>query len=262
MRQGEFLRIGPGDGVKMPTYDLNYLKSVNYDMWQGPVSERPFNPNRFHYNWHWFWNYGNGEIGNQGPHQLDMARWGLNKKEHPVKIYSIGGDFVFDSDQQTPNTQITTYEYADGKILEFEVRGLYTNTEEKVGIGNFFYGSKGWMCIKDNTWQTYFGRNNEPGPGSSTAEEFANPMDPAGSGGIQHCENFISTLRSGNKQNLSCNIETGYVSTVLSLLGNISYRLGHEVIFDGAKERFVSDEEADKMLTDQYRKPYIVPEKV
>jgi len=96
---------------------------VNYDLWLGPAPERPFNKNRFHYNWHWFWDYGCGDIGNQGPHQFDMARWGMNKQEHPVKIQSAGGYYQWDSDQETPNTQIATYEYADGKLLQFEVRG-------------------------------------------------------------------------------------------------------------------------------------------
>jgi predicted dehydrogenase len=113
---------------------------VHFDLWLGPAPDRPFNENRFHYNWHWFWDYGCTDLGNQGPHQMDIARWGLNKSEYPVRIKCTGGYFAFESDQETPNTQMATLEYADGKILQFEVRGLYTNGEDQIKIGNLFYG--------------------------------------------------------------------------------------------------------------------------
>jgi predicted dehydrogenase len=102
---------------------------VHYDLWLGPAPLRPFNENRFHYNWHWFWDYGCADLGNQGPHQMDIARWGMNKAEYPEKIFCGGGKFAFDDDQETPNTQNATLKYRDGKIIQFEVRGLYTNAE-------------------------------------------------------------------------------------------------------------------------------------
>lgn len=264
--EGEDFYVTVG-GKKMPHYNLQYLEKVHYDLWLGPAPQRPFNRNRFHYNWHWYWDYGCGDIGNQGPHQLDIARWGMNKNEHPVKIKSSGGFFAFDSDQQTPNTQVATFEYADGKILQFEVRGLYTGTEADVtgkgrSIGNLFFGTKGWMSIDGSTWKTYFGRNNEPGPCSEAADETADPMNLAGSGGGSHFKNFIDAVRSGNKGDLTCDVEPGHISTTLAHLANISYRLGRELTFNGAKEKFVNDKEADGMLTRQYRKPYAVPENV
>jgi len=273
-------------------FDADYMSRVDYDMWLGPAPQRPFNYNRFHYNWHWNWDYGNGDIGNQGPHQFDIARWGLNKNEHPVKVSSLGGYFGPESDQQTPNTQSAVFEYADGKIMQFDVRGIYTNDEaamfatvektvadidpnaapkivkelikiqDGVGVGNLFYGTKGWMYLNDTVWKTYFGRKNEPGPCSETLEESANPNDPAGSGSQGHFMNFITALRSGKKEDLNCPIETGFMSTVLPHLANISYRLGRTVIFDGKKEKFVSDGQADKMLTRNYRRPYAVPDRV
>ncbi|HKJ67720.1 MAG TPA: Gfo/Idh/MocA family oxidoreductase, partial [bacterium] len=97
--------------------DEAYLENVHYDLWLGPAPQRPFNRNRFHYNWHWQWDYGNGDIGNTGPHEFDIARWGLQKEAHPIKIRSMGGYYVFDSDQETPNTQSALYEYSDGKVL-------------------------------------------------------------------------------------------------------------------------------------------------
>jgi len=261
-------------GEKGQNYDADYMSRVHYDLWLGPAPKRPFNYNRFHYNWHWNWDYGNGDIGNQGPHQFDVARWGMNKNEHPVKVNSSGGYFAFDSDQQTPNTQAATFEYPDGKILQFEVRGLYTNGEsaiasgqqttqqEDIKIGNLFFGTEGWMSINGSTWKTYYGHKNEPGPGSETVEPAADPMDLAGAGGEGHLANFICALRSGKKKDLTCDIEVGYMSSVLPHLANISYRLGRKLTFDGSKEKFVGDSKANRMLTRSYRKPYVVPQRV
>ncbi len=264
--EGEDFYITTG-GNKMPHYSPQYLEKVHYDLWLGPAPQRPFNRNRFHYNWHWYWDYGCADIGNQGPHQLDIARWGMNKNEHPVKIKSSGGYFAFDCDQQTPNTQIAVFEYADGKILQFEVRGLYTNTEGDVtrkgrSIGNLFFGTKGWMSLDGSTWKTYFGRNNEPGPSSETEDDSEDPMNLAGSGGGSHFKNFVDAVRSGNRGDLACDIEPGHISTTLAHLANISYRLRRELAFDGAGEKFTGDKEADGMLTRQYRKPYVIPENI
>jgi hypothetical protein len=174
----------------------------------------------------------------------------------------MGGYFAWDSDQQTPNTQSATFEYASGKILQFEVRGLYTNAEEGITIGNLFYGTKGWLHLNGSTWKTYFGRKNEPGPGSDTAEASADPANLTGAGGDNHYENFIAALRSGQTKDLTCDIEEGHRSTVLPHLANISYRLGRTLTFDGARERFANDPEADRMLTREYRAPYVVPPSV
>jgi len=240
-------------------FTTEYLKGVHYDLWLGPAPKRPFNRNRFHYNWHWNWDYGNGDIGNTGPHQLDVAFWGLNKNEYPVKTKSIGGYFKWDSDQQTPNTQTAVYEYADGTILQFEVRGLYTNLEEGISEGNLFFGTKGWMSIGNGPWKTYFGRKNEPGPTEKTIEPYDDPMIPEGGG---HKTNFIRAVRSGKREDLTCDIDIGCMSAALPHLANISYRLGREVVFDGDKEEFVGDEEANRMLTRKYREPYVVPDEV
>ncbi|MCK4872911.1 MAG: Gfo/Idh/MocA family oxidoreductase [Phycisphaerales bacterium] len=235
---------------------------VNYDLWLGAAPQRPFNRNRFHYEWHWNWDFGCGDIGNQGPHQFDIARWGLNESEHPVRISSSGGYFAWDSDQQTPNTQAATLEYADGKLLYFEVRGLYTNHEDGIRIGNLFYGTEGWMHLDGGNWKTYFGRKNEPGPNSENAEEYADPSDLAGAGGGSHFANFISAVRAGDCSKLTCDIEEGFISTALPHLSNIAYRVGHDVRFDGTKERFIGDRDANRLLTRDYRKPYVVPKEV
>ncbi len=239
---------------------------LHYDLWLGPAEWRPYNEKKGHYNWHWHWDTGNGDIGNQGPHQFDIARWGLNKNEHPVKVSSHGGYYKFGKDecsQETANSQTADLEYADGKILQFEVRGLYTKGEGSldVKIGNLFYGTEGCMEIDGSTWKTFMGPDNEPGPGSDS-EETVDLGYLAAPGGGGHYRNFITAVRSRKMEDLTCDIEEGYYSTVLPLISNISYRLGRSLEFDGQKEKFINDKEADGMLTREYRKPYIVDQQV
>jgi predicted dehydrogenase len=250
-----------GDGGTL--FDQEYLSNVHYDLWRGPAPERPFNPNRFHYNWHWQWDYGNGDTGNQGPHQIDIGRWGLGKEEYPETIRSSGDLFMFEESQQnTPNTQTTIFEYADGTIFEFGTRGLFTPADGDIKIGNVFYGTEGWMEIDaGGNWQTYLGYDGEPGPNSDNISESEyDPSDLTGGGGGGHFSNFIAAVRSGNREDLTCDIEVGHRSTALAHLGNIAYRLERELEFDGDDERFVDDDEADAMLSrDEYRDPYVVP---
>lgn len=243
-------------------YDAAYMAKVDYEMWQGPAPKRPFNYNRFHYNWHWNWTYGSGDIGNQGPHQWDLCRWGLNKQEHPVRIVSDGGYYGKPCAQETPNVQTAQMLYADGKMIEFEVRGLSTNKEDRIGIGNLFYGTKGWLHLNGGTWQSYFGHGNEKGPGAKETDASADPMNPAGSGDFAHFQNFVEALKSNDVRKLTCPIEEGYMSSSLPLLANIAYRLDRKLTFDGARERFAGDREADRMLTRDYRRPYVVEKTV
>ena len=132
----------------------NTSPKVDYDLWLGPAPKQPFNRNRFHYNWHWHWDFGNGDTGNQGPHQFDIARWGLGKQEHPIRVRSVGGYFGPESSQDDADVQTSLYEYADGTILEFGTRGEFTNDENGVNVGNLFYGSKGWLSINGSRWQS------------------------------------------------------------------------------------------------------------
>jgi predicted dehydrogenase len=262
MAEGEKFSLTK-EGGPMPTYTKAYLEKVHYDNWIGPARLRPFNRNRFHYNWHWQFEYGNGDTGNQGPHQFDIGRWGLNKEEYPVKVSSYGNLYLYkDSDQDTPNMQTTMFEYADGTIFEFCTRGLATNPEGTINIGNIFYGSEGRLEIDaDGNWKTYFGRKGEPGPDSKNIpEEVANALSTVGTGMSGHFGNFINAIRSGKQTDLNCEIEVGHKSSVLPHLGNISYRMGRELKFDGKTEKFLNDTEADKLLTRQeWRKPYVVP---
>jgi len=169
--------------------------------------------------------------------------------------------------QETPNTQASVFEYADGKILEFETRGRYTNAEAPAGvkIGNLFYGTDGWMEINGANWKAYKQREEIPFAGSDMAEtaavggdkSFRSAPDSEG-----HYANFIAAVRSGNRHDLNCDVEVGHMSTVLPLIANIAYRVGETLKFNGEFEQFIDNEEADLMLTRKYRYPYVVPEKV
>ncbi len=267
--------IGMGPDSKAP-------ESLNYDMWLGPASYQPYNEKKLHYNNHWFWNTGNGDIGNQAVHQLDLARWGLNKMyQHPESAHSVGGIFgytenkdlesdfnlygsvaTFDSNisfQETPNTMTSLFQYNDGKIIEAEVRGRYTRGEGTMGIhiGNFFFGTEGCLEMDGyKHWRAF--RKNEEKP-------FAGSEQKNGNTNLWHDENisnFLDAIRSGDKSSLINNIRNGHYSAAMPHLANISYRLGRKLKFSGDNERFVGDTEADLMLTREYRGEYVIPDKV
>jgi predicted dehydrogenase len=226
---------------------------VHYDLWLGPAPERPFNENHFHYTWHWFWEYGTGDFGNTAVHTLDAARWLLGKQEHPRSVYCSGGlhEAGAPTDQKTPNTQLTSYQYADGTELHCDLRNWFSGPPE--GEGLYIFGSKGWMKVGEDKTQVYFGRKNEPGPTLTT--------DEGDDTGQQHFENFIDCVRSRKAEDLKAPLEDGHLSSTLCHLGNISYRVGRSLKFDGTTERFVGDEEADKLLGRSYRAPYVLPDK-
>jgi len=224
-------------------------EGVHYDLWLGPAPQRPFNPNRFHYNWHWQWDYGNGDIGNQGVHQMDIAQWGLDKDDTlPVKAGSMGGRYTYADQGVTPNTQVATLQYADGTMLVFEVRGRATNDEWGVGVGNLFYGSKGYMAIRGRSFETVV--DGQPGP--SGKDDRDNTI----------FTNFHDVVRSRKVEDLRAPVCNGHNSAALCHLANIAYRLGRTVQFDPNAEQFVSDAQADAMLTRDYRAPFVVPAQV
>jgi predicted dehydrogenase len=248
---------------------------VDYDLWTGPAPLKPFSRNRFHYNWHWIWDTGNGDIGNQGIHQVDVARWGLGLT-FPTRVSAAGGHFMFDDDQETPNTLNCAFEFdlPDGKrkMMEVEVRHWMTNNEAGIGrsggglgglkrlaapsntIGNIFYGSSGHLATGDedaDRYETWLGRDGAPGPHRHD--------------GGDHFANFIECVRSRNKARLNAPIEEGHLSCALVHLANASYRLGRALRFDAQTEQVVGDDEANRILRDGdrgYRAPFLVPDEV
>jgi predicted dehydrogenase len=257
-------RTAGGRGSDGP-YTAEYLSKVDYNLWMGPAPVKPFNRNRFHYNWHWQWDYGNGDTGNQGPHQFDIARWGLGKQEHPVKISSMGGYFGEQpTAQETPDMQTAMFEYADGMILEFGTRGEHTPDEGSIRIGNLFFGSKGWLWIDETgrNWQSYVGAvgdKNEKGPGSGVKDPNAAPVGLVTEEG-GHYGNFINAIRANDPKVLTCDILEGHLSSTLPHLANIAYRVGHQIEFDGKTETIKgNDKKANELLTREYRKGFEIP---
>jgi predicted dehydrogenase len=234
---------------------------VDWDKFLGPAPMRPFNELRFVYNWHWFWDTGNGDIGNQGIHQMDVARWGLGV-ELPTSVSSTGGKYVFQDDQETPNTQIATFDYGD-KELMFEVRGLPTGSEGnlpirgKNSISNLFYGADGWMAMDDNGFQVYKGYENE-----KTMDEKNQDREAKKDETVVHMTNFLAGVKSRNVNDLHADVRLGATSADLVHLANISYRLKHELKFDPKALKFVDNAAANEMLTRKYRAPYVVPKNV
>jgi len=241
---------------------------VHYDLWLGPAPERPFSKNRFHYNWHWNWDYGNGDIGNQGIHELDIARWGLGVTL-PTKVSAIGGHFMFDDDQQTPNSMMAMFEFPNEqgggdkkKVLQFEVRHWDSNREAWLGedagakegymsssantVANLFFGSEGYLVKNLEKWQSFMGKTREPGA--------------TGEGQGNHYQNFIDAIRADDPGVLNGSIEEGFYTCALAHLANISYRLGRTIEFDPAAQKCLNDEQANAMLTRPYRAPFVVPE--
>ncbi|MCB9768228.1 MAG: Gfo/Idh/MocA family oxidoreductase [Candidatus Omnitrophica bacterium] len=232
-------------------------EGVHYDLWMGPAPVKPFTKNRFHYNWHWQWDYGNGDVGNTGVHQMDILRMALDV-DLPVRVSSMGGHFMFEDDQETPNTQLASFWYPSkdpkndkGILMVFEVRHWITNFEgdlaspSKNNIGNIIYGSEGYMTIDGNSYRTFLGREREPGP-SATGE--GSPF-----------QNFIECVRSRKRENLLCDVAEGHYSSALCHMANTAYRLRRTLEFDPVKEEYIGDAEANQMLSRVYRKPYVVP---
>lgn len=257
---------------------------VHYNLWTGPAPMHAFTHNRFHYNWHWFWYYGNGDLGNQGIHQVDVARWALGLG-FPNRASAVGGHFMFDDDQETPNTLNCAFEYdlPNGKtrMLEFEVRHWITNHESGIGarkqpteggehpklgpsagthntIGNLFYGPKGYIALTDGgvpeNYKTWLGKEQEPGPHAQYND-----------GEIVHFQNFIDAVISRRKEDLNAPIEEGHMSCALVHLANASYRLRRTVNFNPETQEVIGDEEAAELVRDGlrgYRVPFVVPQEI
>jgi predicted dehydrogenase len=243
--QANFFFPGHRDsiGFKEPKEPPAWL---NWDLWVGPAPMQPYHENLVHYNWHWFWDFGNGELGNNGIHMIDVVRWAMQKKL-PVRVQASGGRFGYKDQGQTPNTQNITWTYEDGSMIVGQLRGLYTAEP----MSWDFFGTKGHMhMMDDGRFQITMGRNKQPEP---------EPEYPAN---INHFQNFTDAVRARDRKLLHAEIEETYLSTALCHLGNIAYRVNRDLRFDPSRMQFTGDPEANKLLTREYRKPYVVPERV
>ncbi len=275
--------------------------TVDYDLWAGPTPMEPVRREQFHYDWHWFWTTGNGEIGNTGPHMIDEGRWALGDVGLPRRVLSVGGRFALGDNAETPNTQVTFYDY-DVPLIS-EVRGLPMNTE--VEAMDHYHGLREGIVIKcEGGYFAGHGKGYLYDNNNQRLRRFE------GVGGEDHLPNFFAAMRSRRVEDLNADIEKGHVSSALCHLGNVSYQLGSEVgqnqvaqaivrelesepqacesfvrllshleangvdpaatpltlgahlEVDVENERFVDNERANELVRPQYREPYVVPEQV
>lgn len=222
---------------------------LHWRLWQGPATEKAYNPLYVHYNWHWFWHYGNGDIGNQGVHQMDVGAWGMNKGL-PVKIQSMGGRYTYDDSCETPNTQLATFTYADGTIMAFDVRGRPTNSEEGVGVGNLFYGKTGYYV----EGKGFFDDGGKP----IEIDDAKYPVAEESG----HYENFLKAVKARDESFIHGTALDGHIASAHCHLANVAYRLGRTIEFDPATETCPNDAEANAMLRRQYEAGFEVTEQI
>ena len=259
LRAIRLLREGAiGDVLVARAFDVQRRKSIghagpaeppkgfDYDLWVGPAPFVPFQPNRHHYSWHWWHDFGTGDMGNDGVHELDIARWGLGVDDHPATVAAIGSKCYFDDDQQFPDTQTVAFEYpASGESrrprqLIFEMRIWSPYQPEGEENGNIFYGTEGWMLLCKKGVVKLYDRQGKPRPVEGEL--------PKGPG---HQEDFVTAVRDGRAP--AAEIGIGFRSAALCHLGNIATRVGRTLHFDPVAERVVGDDEANRLLGRTYR---------
>ena len=229
----------------------------DYDTWVGPATMIPYRTNRVHDRWTWWYHFGTGDMGNDGVHDIDYTRWGLGVETHPSKIVALGGKFMYDDDQEFPDTQQVTFEYpGDGqpgnrKLFIYEQRLWSSNYPHNTDSGAEFYGTKGQMFLSRRGKLEVLSDRNQPVPVS---------VKPEAQNDAAHVQNFCDAIRTGVK--LNADALTGHLSTSLCHLGNIATRLGRSLTFDPQKELFVGDEEANALVRRPYRDHWAAPKNV
>ena len=227
--------IGHGKPAPVPEW-------LDYSLWQGPAPERPFQDNIIHYNWHWFWNWATGEIGNNGVHMLDLARWGL-QVDLPRRVTCGGGRYFFKDDWETPDTMDATFDFGD-KGISWNCMSCAPRGFEGSTVGVDFYGDKGCVAISGNNCTIY----DTPG---KVVREIKSKREGLFDFDSVHFGNFVDAIREGKE--LRSEIEEGQKSTILCHLGNIALRSGHTVNFDPKTHKVLGDEAAAALATRAYR---------
>lgn len=220
---------------------------VDYDLWVGPAEAMPFQTNRFHQDWHWWYNFGTGDIGNDGAHEMDYARWGLGVEGLPAATVALGGKYYHDDDQQFPDTATCIFEYpGDGSVgsrrqLVFEMRLWSRNYPLNCDSGVEFYGTEGKMFLSKRGKLRIFDNENRPlGEGNKQGKQ---PRI--------HLDNFFAAIREGRRP--SADIAIAVESVAPIHFANIAIRTGRALSFDPQTEQFVGDAEATDLLGRTYR---------
>ncbi|MCC6342444.1 MAG: Gfo/Idh/MocA family oxidoreductase [Bryobacterales bacterium] len=248
---------------------------LDWDIFLGPAQWKPYSKNKFAYNWHWFWDTGNGDIGNQGVHEMDIALWGLGRTGWPSSVTSAGGKYVWKDDQETPNTQQSSFDFGDAELTS-DVRNLPTPPEALAPftgpnyVGNIFFGDLGFLSVDHTGFRLYkstagnISGDAARGAGAGGRERYEKTMDEKGSGEdtVPHMKNFFDAIRARNYKLLHAEIAIGARSAAFCHLANIAYRVGHSLRMNQSSGRFLGDDEANSLLTRNYRAPYVVGETV
>jgi predicted dehydrogenase len=264
MARGVAHKYRPGIGKLQPAVPPAHL---NYEMWRGPAPMRPYSANQVHYLWHWFWDTGNGDMGNLAVHGLDVMRMVLGIEEAPTEVQSMGGDFVFPDDaRECPTVQTTAYRFGSRKLfIDYSLRNGHSNTEAQMGeaipftmgdprdsCATIFLGSDGFLIQPDYiSYRTYLGRDRKPGP----SRVGTGPADPA----AWHVANFLKAVRSRKHTDLTADVEEGRKSSALCHLANIAYRVGRTLRVDPASGDIVGDADAARLTRRSHRAPYSLP---
>jgi predicted dehydrogenase len=222
---------------------------LNWEIWQGPAPERPFNANRYTYGWRWLWDYGTGDMGNDGVHDLDIARWGLGVAT-PSEVHCTADKLVFAGDiQETPDTQVVTFRFPEKQaLLVYEQRLWSPYWQEGFENGVAFYGTDGYMLLGRQGWRMVEKRNQVAWVKKVAFSD------------VPHLENFVKCIKEGGKPN--CDIEEGYRSTLLAHLGNVSFRVGRTLRLDAEARTVAGDDEATALLKREGRKEFRIPDQV
>jgi predicted dehydrogenase len=210
-------------------------KTMDYDLWCGPAAVLPPHRKSVHYDWHWIWEYGCGDIGNQGVHEMDKARWGLNKSELPKTVVSIGGRFGYVDDGETPNSLLSLFDYGDCHLI-FETRGLPTEGYKNAKVGNIYFGDKGYVVCPNYVSGSIFDLDGK------RIDTFNKGDDS------YHYANFVKAVRNRKAADLNCPVSEGHPSAALCHLANISYRLGSEATMDKPADAFTDYKPAVEAL--------------
>lgn len=237
------------------TQPTNPPANLDFDTWTGPAPVVPYRTNLLHAVWRWWYDFGCGDIGNDGVHDIDVAVWGLNTKTHPERMACLGGKYAFDDDQQFPDTQYAVAEYAipdspKKKQLIFEQRDWTPYTQEGYENGAAFYGTAGCLIIGHTVgWKMFKERNQLVAERTGAADLVA------------HHNNFFDCIR-GTQQHLNADIHAGLLSAGIVHLANIAARTRSVLEFDPMSERITNNEQADKLIRRQYRDHWSVPKRV
>ena len=224
--------IGTGTPAEVPPH-------VDYELWQGPAPRQPFTSNRLHYHWHWVWHYGNGELGNNGVHSIDLSRWGL-QVDYPTRVVSSGGRYVFDDDQQTADTHVVSFEFPGEKQIVWECLSCNRHGADGSGFGVTFHGDKGTLKISDWGYVLF----DEKGKEVAVADGTDAISD--------HIANFIAAIRADDPSLLNSEITEGHKSTLLCHLGNIALRSGDALRCDPANGHILNSAAGEALWNRSY----------